>query len=586
MAQHKTSRLVVALALLLVAGMAALFALLGGDGSRSERGAVEEPSSAALPQPVATRSTGAAETLLVAPEVEQQVRATEDSGTTTVVWPLEIQLELVRAAGLPEDAGLHPLGSGATAKLRGRVANHRGDGVAVTVEFMAGLNKGRVLVSDSGGSFGAIDLYPGLAIVEVHGPGILGSRREIWLRQRQERVLNIGYGMPASIRGRVFSAEDEPIEGAEVSIDGQVSWTNAEGIFALDRVASGAALVEITAPGYAAHREVLNVTVGHSLDVDRVSYTLHKGSTLELSVTGLGREQGPAHVVLLPANEQEQRTFPWYDLNPVEVWPGQSVRLVNLPAQHVYVRTFARGAVTERTLSQVRMREGRTSSLEVRMAQAESLSGVVMLNGEPALGAEVILEAPDRVDATARFLRKPTTYLERDIVPPLPPAVQRVTTDGTGRFELSAWESSAERRYLTATGKDGRTWAGRVVRKGERELDLALEPAVAGDSLLALVLPDRTQGIVFQTVVNGETRPPGFARADEDVLVDGLVDGEWNLVVRWHGAVLRREEGLQLRGDAEREVLLPRDAIEGQDEDTWQRAGRGDEWPGRPSGEL
>ena len=398
-------------------------------------------------------------------------------------------------------------------------------------------------------------------------------------------MLNIGYGMPASIRGRVSDSKDEPITGAEVSIDGQVAWTNVEGVFALDRVASGAALVEITAPGYAAHREVLNVTVGHALDVDRVSYTLHKGSTLDLVVTGLGRGQGPAQVIVLPANEQEQRTFPWYDLNPIEVWPGQTAHLVDLPAQHVYVRAFARGAVTERTVSQVRMREGRSSSLEIRMTPSESLTGIVTLAGEPAAGAEVILEAPDRVDAMARFLRKPTTYLERDIVPVLPPAAQHVTTDAQGRFSVTAWESSAERRYLTATGKDGRTWAGRVVMKGVTELELALEPAVEGQSLLALVLPDRIQGIDTTVVVNGETRDPGFVAADEELVVDGLVDGEWNLLVRWHGAVLRREEGLQLHGEARREVLLPREAIDGQDEETWKRAGRGEEYPG-PSGEL
>ena len=81
-------------------------------------------------------------------------------------------------------------------------------------------------------------MFPGLNIVEVSGPGIIGSRREVRLRNGAETALNIGYGRLASISGKVVDEKGEPIDSARVSIDGRNDFTKPDGTFYLGAVAS------------------------------------------------------------------------------------------------------------------------------------------------------------------------------------------------------------------------------------------------------------------------------------------------------------------------------------------------------------
>ena len=106
---------------------------------------------------------------------------------------------------------------------------------------LAGANAGRVLHADATGRFGAVDLYPGLSLVEVRGPGTLGSRRELRLRRGQEQLLNIGYGRPGVVFGKVQDSSGAGIAGADVVVDGTRVTTDAEGRFTMD-VRSGTVL--------------------------------------------------------------------------------------------------------------------------------------------------------------------------------------------------------------------------------------------------------------------------------------------------------------------------------------------------------
>src|SRR5262249_52156610 len=152
---------------------------------------------------------------------------------STVLWPLKVELELIEARFLPRQEGVPAIGSGAGARLSGRITGFDDDGVAAEVHFLAGANAGRVLRAGDTGRFGAVHLYPGLSIVEVRGAATLGSRREVRLRRGQETLLNIGYGRPGSVFGKVQDSNGTGIAGASVIVDGTRTETGAEGDFFL-----------------------------------------------------------------------------------------------------------------------------------------------------------------------------------------------------------------------------------------------------------------------------------------------------------------------------------------------------------------
>src|SRR5262245_33276878 len=120
------------------------------------------------------------------------VRTPSGPVATTVLWPAKVELELLEARFLPKEDGIPPVGSGAGARLSGRVSGIDDNGVPAEIHFIGGSNAGRVLHADPDGRFGATDLYPGLSVVEVRGAGTLGSRRELRLRRGQETLLNVG----------------------------------------------------------------------------------------------------------------------------------------------------------------------------------------------------------------------------------------------------------------------------------------------------------------------------------------------------------------------------------------------------------
>src|SRR4051812_48700743 len=84
---------------------------------------------------------------------------------STVVFPLVVELTLTRSDFAPKADGVAPLGSAATARLKGSIHGGTGEGVRAEVRFVGGANVGRVLYCDRQGGFGATDLYPGLSVV-------------------------------------------------------------------------------------------------------------------------------------------------------------------------------------------------------------------------------------------------------------------------------------------------------------------------------------------------------------------------------------------------------------------------------------
>lgn len=561
--------LLLVLGALAAAGVAFFLLLPGGGAGRQ---------GAAGPRPVATPGPGDAEppaAPLALPA--QRAEAVGDGTRTSVLWPLRVELELVRAAYLPVEEGVQPIGSGRSSRLSGRILDASGQGAQAEITFLGGANVGRVLGTDATGAFGASDLYPGLSVVEVRGPAILGSRRTVRLRQDREQLLNIGYGRPASVLGRVVDREGNGLDGADVVVDGTRVATSGNGDFQLSSVAAGEVLVEVEKSGYAMHQEVLSVTGGQALPRERLTIVLERESTLLLTLEENVGGPGPAQVLLLPGNF-EQRTastrgarFPWYKLGAIELFPGTPRQVSGLPAEVVRVYAFRPGAVAAPRVANLRSQD--TFAVAIHLAPAPRITGVVRWEGRTVAGARVRLEAPNPVRAMLGYFREPSYFLETGVLPLIPPAVQEVTTDGGGRFALTSWSELAPARWLEVNGP-GNAWAGRMVHEGDLELTIELEERPRAEARLEVALPGRTQGLPVELVVGGAPSDPFVLAPHEDLRVESLVAGVWHLKASWNGELVREETALAVEGRTALTLELPAGAREGQDEETWRRAGR------------
>ena len=533
------------------------------------------------PQRVALEPERAPETLLPPPVA---IRYDESELlASTVLWPLRVELDLGQADYLPKEQGLQPIGSGIDAGLAGRILGRNDQGIRAKIRFVAGPNAGRVLETDVTGRFGATDLFPGLSIVEVSGSGTLGARREVRLRQGMEQLLNISFASPGPVAGRVQDEKGEPIEGADVTVDGIRTTTGPDGEFFLSHVAPGQTLVEVEHPAFVRYQELIQVAGGFISNRKKgLTFTLREGSTLRVAINANVGGPGPVKLYLLPndkrrasAESYRNMRFPYHRLNPIEVTPGRPREITGLPSEVLMVHAFRPGA--EPKLAVVNLRSGRPYDLKLQLKPAPMLHGTVTLDGEPAVGADVTLSAPNAVRAMLGYLKIGSRYLEHAVMPVLPPARQEVSTDKRGRFSFTAYEEITPTRYVEARGPEGRTWAGRLVRKGETRVDLELQRASFGDSALRIEMPGRWQGLPVEVLVDGRPLDPWVLPPNEDFRIDDLLAGSWSLRVSWHGEeLLKREQ--RLRGETRLTLELPEACIEGQDEETWRRAGR--EFPG------
>ncbi|HUR28297.1 MAG TPA: hypothetical protein VM509_08920, partial [Planctomycetota bacterium] len=207
----------------LVAGFAILAALVVGLGVWLFRAPPVVPEVVVPPPPAPASGTGeeapSKELLPLAPIADESHQEVGDPTQSTVAWPIRLRLDLIEAAAQPRAAGMVPLGASATARLSGSLTGGLGEALEGTVKFIAGPNEGRELRTNSQGKFGASDLYPGLAVVDVDGPGGLDARRPVRLRAGAESLLHIGFGLPGAASGKVLDREGKPIVGATVELD-------------------------------------------------------------------------------------------------------------------------------------------------------------------------------------------------------------------------------------------------------------------------------------------------------------------------------------------------------------------------------
>jgi len=570
----------------LIAGLCALAVLVVGLGYFVGRApqVSEPPREILVPSvetPVAASPPSA--TAVVEPALhtgDDSLEVVGDPTKTTVAFPLKLKLELVQPAGVPRSAGMPPLGSSANARLVGSLMDGRGEPLGAQLQFIAGPNQGRTLSTNASGKFGASDLYPGLSVIQIEGPGELDARRETLLRGNAETTLNIGFGLPGAVGGRVIDREDNPIPGATIEVDGQVAFSDLEGKFLLSSVPSGLNLeCIVTKEGFAAHFEL--VSVAASKANDKLVFRLLPGASLDVELPEAVGAKGEANIVLMSSNTFGARTYPWRLKNPVRAVPGSRVRIDDLPTGvRVRVYVFHTGAYAVPEYQEALLSEGSPQLAVVHLVAAPVIVGSVRTrDGLVVQDAKVRLEAPDRVGSTVAYFDQPSVFLESEVLPNFPMGLQETRSDHNGRFEFTSFPKQAPKRYLIAESADGLLRGAAVVGPQDETVDVVVAAHGDGASKLAIEFPGRHQALDVQCSVQGAPRNPELVPAGEPCVIEGLAPGTWKLTATWNGENVPIEgEGgapgvFKLEGETTQVVRLPRGAIVGQDEDTLLRRG-------------
>lgn len=496
---------------------------------------------------------------------------------TTVEHPLEVRLVLVKE-GQFDGGKLPPPRSDANARLRGFVRGNKGTGIPSKVTFLAGPNQGRELQSDQEGRFGATDLFQGLSLVRVVAGSGLVSEREISLRQLSESQLNLDMSQRAAayVSGTVTDISGAPLEGAEVSMDGGRTLTDVNGEFDFPRITPGKVPVVVKKHGYAHSYQLFHVVHGRAISRDKLTFPLSRGVNLELRLEAAVGSPGPVQVFIMPVGGSSvvtslgARTYPWHQINPVEVRPGGSTLVEGLQEGHVSLLAFHPGAVASPPLVNKNLLAGRENQHLIRLRAAPApIRGLVRgADGRPLRGASVRLEDPARTFASSQAMQQSRPDLMTGaLTQHLPAAVQETTTDRTGHFVLTAYPKiSVKGYYLTILSPDRTERAIRVVPAEKAELEIDLEKIEDAAGSLSMRMGGRYQGLPVDVIVNGQPLGRRILPAEEDLRVDGLVPGLWRMEVWWHQD--RLVPGKQLQVDpgmeTQERLVLPLAAIEGR----------------------
>ena len=552
----------------------ALLLVLRSEPEPSSGGGAEAPVDlgAAFPAPPSPGELSAP----VEVELSGPARVEGREAETSVAWPVKVELELVRGAHIPRAKGVPAMGSGATARLRGRLLV--GDtGVQGRVAFSGGANAGRVLATNERGEYGALDLYPGLAEVRVTAGGY-ESVREVQLRAGQTAELNVSYDFPGQFYCQVFDREGKGLEGVDVELDGSHVRTNEQGIAHFGSTPGGDVVqLVLRKEGFATQSARVSVAGGRVTELGRYAFTMQPAASLELTLGSRVGSREDAVVILLPEVSGMNRSYPWHRVSPARVRPGTTLRLDDLPPMRLAVRVFLDGATAEPESTIAFLDPGKVEQVSVSFSPGPAFAGIAVdREGRRLEGARIVCEAPDRTAATLQYLEQLPRVLEEEIVPSFPPGASEARTNFNGEFVFGSWPKLGEVRYLWGESADGKLWGGRAVTSADTQVELVLAPVESGRAAVSLVFPGRMQGLPVVVSIGGRPREEVVLPVDEPLAVSGLATGTWRARATWNGRSILRggQEEFELVQDRTLDIALPEGAIAGQDADTLLRAGR------------
>lgn len=270
--------------------------------------------------------------------------------------------------GAPAVEPRDPPGPVRAVERRARLIGHlvrtgRPAGAATALEVLTGPDRGTLLRLAEDGSFASPPLAAERITLAIRSPrGVF--ERSLDLRIGRPTVLELDLAAGHRVRGRVLDASGDPVQGAQVIVDGEDTWTDGLGCFALVTRADGIASARVEAPGFALAELALRA------DLDEVTVTLRPAGRLEVELAGAAPGQevrvGPHRT-----GRPEHDTFPWHRLAPRAPDATGVVVFEGLPAD--WVRIEARDASEEHVTRLARIAPGRTA--RERLSPTGSVSG-------------------------------------------------------------------------------------------------------------------------------------------------------------------------------------------------------------------
>ncbi|GJM21460.1 MAG: hypothetical protein DHS20C15_13750 [Planctomycetota bacterium] len=463
-----SARLLAPLAMVAAVGVA-VFVLLTDDGraAANDLGAARRPAHEDAPVPRSERGA----------RLPSSVR--ESAGSSARLSAMET-LDAPRVVG---HFGPAVPNGGRTARLTGTISVDGAPSAAV-LRFTHGLNRGAELVLAGDGSLDWSELYPGRGRIEV-SVGESGPRceREVLLRHRGARALELDLGEHGVVHGVVRDAAGAPVIGAELALDGRLIRSDTEGRFVLPRGAAGVADFSARAAGFASYTEQLTEGVGVSR-FEPFEVELHAGIDLALE---LGAVPPGTHdevlVWLLPtagerlSGSPPRSATPWHERFPLRLRVGAVHHIPDLPEGRVDVLAFHPLASGGEFVWLTQPLDGTRAPIPLRVElQPVPVMGVtVQRDGAPVPGARVQMAASNRLAGTLQvFGVTDTSLLNSQSLEILPAAQQFTRTSVEGRALLGLHPALRESLFVTVSTSDGELSVTRELERGELEWEVDL----------------------------------------------------------------------------------------------------------------
>lgn len=314
----------------------------------------------------------------------------------------------------------------------------------LVVEVVRGPDRGRS-VRGSTRELVLTNLQPALSVVEVRtSGGEIVSRRTVDTSQRRlTRMAAQRSGSWPTLE--VLDWEGDPVDGAflaalDVRGDGRASEWRREGrelpmdlepLFLLEVGGTGIARLTTTERIHSRTVGPIRLEQAAPLDV-RLLAPDHEGQAVTVWVQNAGEPFAPrAHREEL-ATVVGETPLRFDELSPGDVW---IVAIAHRPYPAV--------GLVRRTLV-----AGLPDSVLVTLTPTRALEGRVHVRGVPAAGMAIELWCSRPLAVSAAYLGRPADVYENEVLPLFPPAYQRVTTDGEGRFLLADWPELDDEHWL------------------------------------------------------------------------------------------------------------------------------------------
>ncbi|MFT7661978.1 MAG: hypothetical protein ACI87A_000186 [Planctomycetota bacterium] len=473
--------------------------------------------------------------------------------------PMRIRLELERAAHLDRVSHDPPLGSGRDARMSGQLSGSRGGPLVGDIHVIAGPNRGRMTSTEAAGRFEFVGLYPGLALVELRRSGETIARRQINLHGGLKAHLHVAFGHYADVAGRVVDTNGEPIEGAEIRVDGRLTRSNANGRFVVADVAGGRVPIEAQAIGFARDRRLVNVRAGSSTPPDELEVRLEPEVRLQLTTSG-ANGSAPTKVWVLPGGKAEAREKLWPHFEAFEI-SGQLLEVRGLPAGPIIVHADRVGARLYGGVRRVPRIRGMDRAVDLPFVPAAPLKGTVMDSGVAVNGAIVELFAADPLLATKAYLGLEERLEQFEFLPLLSPMAARTTSDASGDFALNVPRLFSTWQRLVVTEPSTGRIIERAIKPDEERVLVDFNQPV-GDRVSMEIAPStRTAPLPYELFVHGKLRQSGTLEPGENLKVDSLVAGEWQVRITQGLREIVPARTIRLDGETRVDVELIRTPV-------------------------